>query len=45
MNVGEVSYRSGFRDQLYFSRAFKRVTGEAPSAYRERVRGRAQEAA
>lgn len=45
MSVGEVSYRAGFRDQLCFSRAFKRATSEAPSAYRERVRGRAREAA
>jgi len=30
MNVGEVGYRAGFQDQLYFSRAFKRATGEAP---------------
>jgi AraC family transcriptional regulator, transcriptional activator of pobA len=40
MGVGEVGYRAGFEDQLYFSRAFKRATREAPSAYRERVRGR-----
>lgn len=45
MSVGEVSYRAGFRDQFHFSRAFKRATSEAPSAYRERVRGRAREAA
>jgi AraC family transcriptional activator of pobA len=44
MTVGEVGYRAGFEDQLYFSRAFKRATGEAPSAYRERVRGRAPDA-
>jgi AraC family transcriptional activator of pobA len=44
MNVGEVGYRAGFDDQLYFSRAFKRSTGEAPSAYRERVHGRAPDA-
>ena len=44
MNVGEVGYRAGFKDQLYFSRAFKRATGEAPSAYRDRVRGRAPDA-
>jgi AraC family transcriptional activator of pobA len=41
MTVGEIAFRAGFSDQLYFSRAFKRATGEAPSAYRERVRGRA----
>lgn len=41
MTVGEIAYRAGYRDQLYFSRAFKREHGEAPSAYRERMRGRA----
>jgi AraC family transcriptional activator of pobA len=43
MTVGEVAYRAGYGDQLYFSRAFKRQFGEAPSAYRERLRGRAPE--
>lgn len=41
MSVGEIAYRAGYGDQLYFSRAFKRAHGEAPSAYRERMRGRA----
>jgi AraC family transcriptional regulator, transcriptional activator of pobA len=40
LTVGEVGFRAGFTDQLYFSRAFKRRHGEAPMAYRERVRGR-----
>ena len=38
--VGEVSYAVGFTDPLYFSRAFKRHSGLAPMAYRDRARGR-----
>ena len=41
LTVGEVAFRAGFEDQLYFSRAFKRRHGEAPMGYRERLRGRA----
>ena len=40
LTVGEVAFRAGFADPLYFSRAFKRHYGEAPMAYRERLRGR-----
>jgi AraC family transcriptional activator of pobA len=43
--VGEVAFRAGFTDPLYFSRAFKRHHGEAPMAYRDRVRGRVPAAA
>ncbi len=39
--VGEIAHATGFTDQLYFSRSFRRHHGEAPTAYRERVRGRA----
>jgi AraC family transcriptional activator of pobA len=40
LSIGEIAYRAGYGDQLYFSRAFKRQFGESPSAYRERMRGR-----
>jgi AraC-like DNA-binding protein len=40
LTVGEVAFRAGYQDQLYFSRAFKRHYGEPPVAYRERLRGR-----
>jgi AraC family transcriptional activator of pobA len=39
LGIGEVAYAVGFSDQLYFSRAFKRHFGVAPSAYRDRARG------
>jgi AraC family transcriptional regulator, transcriptional activator of pobA len=41
LTVGEVAFRAGFGDQLYFSRAFKRHYGEPPVRYRARLRGRA----
>ena len=45
LTVGEIAFRAGYEDQLYFSRAFKRRYGVAPSAYRDdstvgRTRGR-----
>jgi AraC family transcriptional activator of pobA len=39
LTVGEIAYRVGFADQLYFSRAFKRRHGQAPQAYRAAARG------
>jgi AraC family transcriptional activator of pobA len=41
LTVGEVAYRVGYGDQLYFSRAFKRFAGRAPQAYRAEVHGSA----
>ena len=37
--IGEIAYATGFGDPLYFSRAFKRYNGHAPSAYRDLSRG------
>ncbi|MDA0180397.1 AraC family transcriptional regulator [Solirubrobacter phytolaccae] len=39
LEVGEVAFRTGFDDRLYFSRTFRRAYGEAPTAYRARQRG------
>lgn len=38
LSVGQIAFRVGFRDQLYFSRSFKQRFGEAPIAYRARTR-------
>jgi AraC family transcriptional activator of pobA len=40
LTVGEIAFRAGFSDPMYFSRVFRRRHGEAPGAYRERLRGR-----
>jgi AraC family transcriptional activator of pobA len=37
--IGEIAYATGFGDPLYFSRAFKRHHGEAPTVFRDRTRG------
>jgi AraC family transcriptional activator of pobA len=39
LTVGEIAFRVGYGDQLYFSRAFKRRFGESPLAYRAQTRG------
>ncbi|NDV02347.1 helix-turn-helix domain-containing protein [Pseudoroseicyclus tamaricis] len=33
-DVAEIGYRLGFDDPAYFSRVFRRVTGQSPSAFR-----------
>ena len=37
MTIAEVGYALGFDDPAYFSRAFRRQTGETPSRYRNRL--------
>ena len=39
LTVGEIAHRAGFTDPLYFSRAFKRHTGAAPTDYRGSIKG------
>ena len=39
LTIGEIAYRVGYGDQLYFSRAFKRYTGLSPQISREQARG------
>ena len=34
LTVGEIAFRAGYEDQLYFSRAFKRRYEQSPLAYR-----------
>ncbi len=34
LSVGEIAYRAGYTDQLYFSRAFRRRYAAAPTDYR-----------
>jgi AraC family transcriptional activator of pobA len=36
-SISELSYAIGFSDPAYFTRFFKKATGEAPKAFRKRV--------
>lgn len=38
MSIKEICSEFGFEDQCYFSRVFKKYTGESPTEYRERVK-------
>ena len=40
LTVGQIAAQVGYRDQLYFSRAFSRHFAVSPSAFRDRARGR-----
>ena len=38
LSVGEAAYSSGFSDQLYFSRVFRKLKGVPPSKFAESAR-------
>jgi AraC-like DNA-binding protein len=38
MSIAEVAFASGYRDPLYFSRKFRKITGKPPSGFRKRAR-------
>lgn len=38
LKVYEIAYRVGFKDEKYFSKVFKKVTGQSPSEYQKRNR-------
>jgi AraC family transcriptional regulator len=38
--LAAIALEAGFSDQSHFTRTFRRVTGESPGRYRERLRGR-----
>lgn len=38
MKTYEIAFKVGFRDEKYFSRIFKKITGETPSEYKKRDR-------
>jgi AraC-like DNA-binding protein/ligand-binding sensor protein len=38
--VSEAAYEAGFQSLSQFNRVFRRIAGESPSAYRERLHGR-----
>ena len=38
LSVGEIAARCGYRDQGYFSKAFRHEEGMSPTAYREEAR-------
>lgn len=35
--ISEIAFASGFQDPAYFTRVFKKLTGESPQAYRDRM--------
>lgn len=35
-SIKQISYSTGFRDELYFSKVFKQMTGKSPSEYKKK---------
>lgn len=36
-NISEISFKMGFEDPSYFSRVFKKITGQPPSAFKKQI--------
>jgi two-component system response regulator YesN len=34
-SIGAIAHQVGFKDQAYFSRVFRKLTGKSPQKYRE----------
>ena len=38
LRISEIAYDIGFQSLTHFNRVFKRITGQSPTSYRQRLR-------